>query len=90
VTLDGNSIHLTAVEYDLLLVLARSPNRPFTRDELLTAIEDANVQHAADAEVAYERTIDAHIKNLRQKLGGAGRQSRFIETVHGVGYRFVA
>ncbi|MCX6048814.1 MAG: helix-turn-helix domain-containing protein, partial [Chloroflexi bacterium] len=38
---------------------------------------------------AYERTIDAHVKNLRQKLGGAGRHSRFIETVHGVGYRFV-
>ena len=89
VTLDGNGVHLTAVEFDLLLVLARSPNRPFTRDELLTAIEDAHVQHEAIAEVAYERTIDAHIKNLRQKLGGAGRQSRFIETVHGVGYRFV-
>lgn len=93
VTLDGGTIHLTAVEFDLLLVLARSPNRPFTRDELLTAIEEAEPQHGAgaqhDAGAAYERTIDAHVKNLRQKLGGAGRQSRFIETVHGVGYRFV-
>ena len=94
VTLDGVGVHLTAVEFDLLLALARSPNRPFTRDELLTAIEVAAPQHEGgaqlDAGAAYERTIDAHVKNLRQKLGGAGRQSRFIETVHGVGYRFVA
>ena len=45
VTLNGKGVRLTAVEFDLLLVLVRSPNRPFTRDELLTAIEDARVQH---------------------------------------------
>ena len=102
VTLDDASVHLTVVEFDLLLALARSPNRPFTRDELLTAVESASAQHGASVQhsaqygpelegsAAYERTIDAHVKNLRQKLGGAGRQSRFIETVYGVGYRFVA
>lgn len=106
VTLDGARVHLTAVEFDLLLALARSPSRPFTRDELLTAIEESALQHSQDAHpgaqqgteygaeqgagAAYDRTIDVHVKNLRQKLGGAGRQSRFIETVHGVGYRFVA
>jgi DNA-binding response OmpR family regulator len=62
----------------------RQPGRPFTRDELLDI-----AQTNSDAG-AYERTIDVHVKNLRQKLGGAGRHSRFIETVHGVGYRFSA
>ena len=60
------------------------PGRPFSRDELLTVVQETS--DAADA--AYERTIDVHIKNLRHKLGGSGRHSRFIETVHGVGYRF--
>ncbi len=82
--LDGADVHLTAVEFDLLLTLARNPGRPFSRGELLNAVQDV----ALPQDAAYERTIDVHIKNLRQKLGCAGRQSRFIETVHGVGYRF--
>ncbi len=82
--LDEHEVLLTAVEFDLLYALMRQPGRPFTRDELLDILQ-------ASSEVeAYERTIDVHVKNLRQKLGGAGRHSRFIETVHGVGYRFSA
>ena len=83
-TLDDVEMPLTAVEFDLLYTLMRQPGRPFTRDELLTVAQADS--DAADA--AYERTIDAHIKNLRHKLGGSGRHSRFVETVHGVGYRF--
>lgn len=83
-TLDGAEITLTAVEFDLLYTLMRHPGRAFTRDELLGVVQNS----ASSAEAAYERTIDVHIKNLRHKLGGAGRHSRFIETVHGVGYRF--
>jgi two-component system alkaline phosphatase synthesis response regulator PhoP len=83
-TLDDQELPLTTVEFDLLYALMRQPGRPFTRDELLDI-----AQTDSDAG-AYERTIDVHIKNLRQKLGGAGRHSRFIETVHGVGYRFSA
>ena len=79
----GN-VPLTGVEFDLLYALMRQPGRPFSRDELLTVVQETS--DAADA--AYERTIDVHIKNLRHKLGGSGRHSRFIETVHGVGYRF--
>ena len=79
-----HEVLLTAVEFDLLYALMRQPGRPFTRDELLDILQ-------ASSEVeAYERTIDVHVKNLRQKLGGAGRHSRFIDTVHGVGYRFSA
>ncbi len=86
VTLAGKTVDLTTTEFDLLHHLMRHPGRPFTRDQLLDVI-----QGEIDADlVAFERTIDAHIKNLRHKLGGAGRQSRFLETVHGIGYRFVA
>ncbi len=85
-TLDGENLNLTAVEFDLLYYLMRHAGRPFTRTELL----DITQQDATDNMVAYERTIDAHIKNLRHKLGGAGRTSNFIETVHSVGYRFIA
>ncbi len=85
VTLVGETVDLTTTEFDLLYHLMRHPGRPFTRAQLLDVI-----QGEADADLAaFERTIDAHIKNLRHKLGGAGRQSRFLETVHGVGYRFV-
>lgn len=85
VALGGAPLDLTAVEFDLLYHLMRHPNRPFTRAELLDVTQSADMA----ATVAYDRTIDAHIKNLRQKLGAAGRDSRFIETVHGVGYRFI-
>ena len=85
VTLAGKVAELTSTEFDLLFYLMRHPGRPFTRDDLLTVIEaDADADSSA-----YERTIDAHVKNIRQKLGEAGRHNRFIETVHGVGYRFI-
>ena len=84
-TLDGANVDLTPVEFDLLHHLARRPGRPFSRGELL----DVTQADAVD-DVAFERTIDAHIKNIRRKLGDSNRHGRFIETVHGVGYRFVA
>jgi two-component system, OmpR family, alkaline phosphatase synthesis response regulator PhoP len=85
VTLGGATVDLTSTEFNLLHHLMRHPNRPFSRDQLLDVIQG---EVNADL-IAYERTVDAHIKNLRQKLGGFGRHSRFIETVHGIGYRFV-
>ena len=83
--LDGEPVALTSVEFDLLFALMRQPGRPFTRDELLSVMQSSD--DAPDA--AFERTIDVHIKNLRHKLGGSGRHSRFVETIHGIGYRFV-
>lgn len=85
VTLDSVPIELTATEFDLLALLMRYPGRPFSRAALL----DHTQTDAYSDQAAFERTIDAHIKNLRHKLGESGRQGRFIETVHGVGYRFV-
>ena len=86
VTLGGEPVDLTSTEFDLLHHLMRHPSRPFNRDQLLDVVQGDG---SADL-IAYERTVDTHIKNLRQKLGGSGRHSRFIETVHGIGYRFVA
>lgn len=86
VTLAGNPIDLTSTEFDLLQFFMRHPGRPFTRSELL----DITQEDAVGDVSAYERTIDAHVKNIRQKLGDSGRHSQFIETVHRVGYRFTA
>ncbi len=68
---------LTSREYSLLELLARSPDRVFTRRDLLAQVWDSDV-------VVTERTVDVHIKNLRQKIGENGD---LIETVRGVGYR---
>ncbi|MBI1345771.1 response regulator [bacterium] len=77
---DGDDLHLTPTEFRLLWTLARQPGRPFGRNELMDRCrgEDAN---------ALERTIDVHVRSLRQKLGFRGD---LIETVRGVGYRFRA
>lgn len=84
VTLDEVKIDLTSTEFDLLYYLMRHPGRPFSREQLLDTLQSDE----PNTDGAYERTVDAHIKNLRQKLGESGRNSHLIETVHGVGYRF--
>lgn len=79
-TLDGRPLELTPTEFELLAVLLRNPGRAFTRLELLDRVQ-------GDAYEGYERTIDAHIKNLRAKLGDEPRRPRYIQTVFGVGYK---
>jgi len=77
-TVDGHELNLTPTEFRLLWALVRQPGRAFSRHELMeTAMGD-------DA-LVLERTIDVHVKSLRQKLGDRAEQ---IETVRGVGYRF--
>ena len=85
VTLAGQPVDLTATEFELLHHFMRHPGRPFTRAQLLDVTQDDAVGDVS----AYQRTIDVHVKNIRHKLGDSGRNSRFIETGHGVGYRFV-
>lgn len=77
----GRTIELTPTEFSLLSTLASSPGRVFTRLQLLEAAQGVAYE-------GYERTVDAHIKNLRAKLEEDPRQPRYIETVFGVGYRF--
>jgi two-component system alkaline phosphatase synthesis response regulator PhoP len=81
VTRQGEPIELTPTEFSLLVTLASQPGRAFSRLQLLE-----NSQGSAYE--GYERTIDAHIKNLRAKLEIDPKKPRYIETVFGVGYRF--
>lgn len=83
VTLDGRPLDLTPTEFELLAVLMRNPGRVFTRLELLDRVQ-------GEAFEGYERTVDAHIKNLRAKLGDDPRHPRYIQTVFGVGYKLEA
>jgi two-component system alkaline phosphatase synthesis response regulator PhoP len=76
----GQLIDLTPTEFNLLAALAAQPGRTFSRLQLLETAQGMAYE-------GYERTIDAHIKNLRAKLGNAPQDPRIIETVFGVGYR---
>lgn len=77
--LDDKDLGLTLTEFELLRYLVRHPRKAFTRQQLLETIWK-------DAMMVTERTVDAHIKNLREKLGPFAQH---IQTVRGVGYRFV-
>lgn len=78
---DGNPIPVTPTEFKLLLTLASSPGRTFTRDELVTRVLGYQFE-------GYDRSIDAHIKNLRQKIEHDSRAPEYLRTVYGVGYLF--
>jgi len=73
-------IDLTATELQLLATMARHPGRIFTRGQLLEAVRGDDVD-------AFERAIDAHVKNIRRKLERDSRKPRYVLTVYGVGYR---
>ena len=79
----GKGIDLTPREFRLLEALARSPGRAFTREELVARAFGPDYE-------GLERTIDAHIVNLRRKLEAGSAAPRLIETVFGVGYRFAS
>jgi len=81
VEMAGRPVELTPTEFDLLVVLARRPGRVFTRWQLLNQVQ-------GDAYEGYERTVDAHIKNLRAKIEPDPKKPRYIVTVYGRGYRF--
>jgi two-component system alkaline phosphatase synthesis response regulator PhoP len=80
VTRGATPIDLTATEVQLLATLARHPGRIFTRGQLLDAVRGEAVD-------AFERAIDAHIKNIRRKLERDSRKPRYVLTVYGVGYK---
>jgi DNA-binding response OmpR family regulator len=79
-TLGRKPLTLTAIEYELLLSLARSAGRVKTREQLLLDVADRDFE-------GMDRSIDVHVSALRKKLGDDPRTPRFIETVRGVGYR---
>jgi len=78
VLVKGQEVELTVTEFRLLENLAKRPGAVFSRNQLLDAF-------GTDESMVYDRTVDAHVKSLRRKLG---RAKDYIETVRGVGYRF--
>ena len=82
VDLEGASLELTTMEYQLLVLFASHPGRTFTRDEILNELRGIDAQ-------LFSRSVDILVSRLRQKLRDTTRQPRFIKTVWGTGYTFV-
>ncbi len=80
-TVADRIVALTPTEFQLVATMAREPGRVFTRAQLLDAVHGVAFE-------SYERAIDAHVKNLRQKLEPDPATPRYVLTVYGVGYRF--
>jgi two-component system response regulator BaeR len=78
--LDGRGLDLTPVEFRLLATLAASPGRVFSRAKLLERLYE-------DHRVVTDRTVDAHIKNLRRKLEAARPGEELVRSIYGVGYK---
>jgi two-component system alkaline phosphatase synthesis response regulator PhoP len=77
----GDPVQLSRTEFNILAILAQHPGQTFTRAQLVDRLHN----------VAYEgvdRSIDAHIKNLRRKLESNPSEPRYVVTVFGVGYKF--
>jgi len=81
VSLRGEVVPTTFVEFEILSALASSPGRVFTRDMLLTRVW-------GDSAYRDPRTVDVHIRHLREKLEADAKEPEYIFTVRGVGYRF--
>ena len=76
-----STIQLTAMEFDLLAFLMQHPGRVFTRLELLEAVRGSTYE-------SFERSIDSHVRRLRQKIEPNPKNPRYVLTVFGVGYKF--
>jgi two-component system alkaline phosphatase synthesis response regulator PhoP len=75
------SVHLTRTEFNLLVALAQHPGQTFTREQLLGRLHGV-------AYDGFDRSVDAHIKNLRRKLEEDPAEPRYVLTVYGIGYKF--
>ena len=77
----GEPIHLTRSEFNLLAVLAQHPGQTFSRAQLLDRVHGVAYE-------GFDRSIDAHVKNLRRKLEHDPAEPQYVLTVYGIGYRF--
>jgi two-component system response regulator BaeR len=80
-TLAGRDLGLTAVEYQLLKVLAAHPGRIYTRDQLIDAMY-------RDERVVSDRTVDSHVKKIRRKIAAVLPERELIHSLYGVGYKY--
>jgi len=76
----GEMLSLTPTEFDILALLAKNAGKVFTREEFIDKVLGYDYE-------GYDRTIDVHIKNLRQKIEDS--QNKYVKTVYGVGYKFL-
>jgi DNA-binding response OmpR family regulator len=81
VTMDGEEVQLTPLEFEILLAMARDPGVVFTREQLMDRVWGYR-------DYAGGRVVDSHVARIRRKLGEDGAEPRFVRTVHGVGYAF--
>ena len=81
ITLAGQKLDLTPVEFRLLSMFIEYPNRVYNRDQILNKVFD-------DGRIVLDRTVDTHIKNLRQKLTAINPESDYIRSIYGIGYSF--
>ena len=81
VFLNDTPVLLTPAEYRILLTLARRPFEVFTREQLI-------LRAFGDSYDGYDRVVDVHVKNIRQKIEADSRRPVYIQTVYGTGYRF--
>ena len=77
----NNRIDLTYTQFKILYLLASRRDYVFTRDEILNKVWGKNIY-------VTDRTVDVHVKRLREKLGENGQPLKYILTIHGLGYRF--
>ncbi len=82
VTVDGEDVHLTPLEFEILHALVREPGVVFTREQLMDSVWGYR-------DYAGGRVVDSHVARIRRKLGEDGAEPRFVRTVHGVGYAAV-
>jgi DNA-binding response OmpR family regulator len=82
VMLDGKSLQLTLTEFKILTSLAENHGRILSRNQIVNIVQGFDFE-------GYDRTIDAHVKNLRHKVEKDSKSPEFIQTVYGVGYKFI-
>ena len=78
---EDRQVVLTPTEFKILLTLAENPGRVFSRDQLVNVVQGYDFE-------GYDRTVDAHVKNLRHKIEKDSKDPQFIKTVYGIGYKF--
>jgi DNA-binding response OmpR family regulator len=81
VTLQGEEVSLTPLEFEILYALARDPGVVMTREQLMDRVWGYR-------DFGGGRVVDSHVARIRRKLAADGVEQRFIRTVHGVGYAF--
>lgn len=82
VLLEGEVVHLSTTEYEALLLFAENPSQVLDREQLVENLRGITWQ-------SYDRSVDVLVSRLRSKLGETPSNTRFIKTVHGVGYKFI-